>query len=266
MSDLFRVGALLGVLALPVVAVAAENPPPAAASSRYAADEQAARDLLGKAVAYYREEGDKALAVFSRKGPFTVGKGAKVGLLVTEFLPRFGVASTLAYALLALLYLFFARVLWAVWSEVRTPRARSMHPMPGPADATRNRPSGLNDTTPASNRLYSPRRRRSSPEATAHSVTIPRQLAATSPPSGLNAGDGRTSQGPVSWRMVVPARRSTNRKLRPPTASRFSSVGESWPSSAAFHPGSFATVSVNTSARIFDRIYKINRISRMEFC
>ncbi|MEO5724642.1 MAG: hypothetical protein ABIQ39_03230, partial [Ilumatobacteraceae bacterium] len=26
------------------------------------------------------------------------------------------------YALLALLYLFFARVLWAVWSEVRGPR------------------------------------------------------------------------------------------------------------------------------------------------
>lgn len=29
----------------------------------------------------------------------------------------------LKYALLALLYLFFARVLWAVWSEVRHPRA-----------------------------------------------------------------------------------------------------------------------------------------------
>lgn len=29
----------------------------------------------------------------------------------------------LNYALLALLYLFFARVLWAVWSEVRGPRA-----------------------------------------------------------------------------------------------------------------------------------------------
>ena len=30
--------------------------------------------------------------------------------------------SILNYALLALLYLFFARVLWAVWSEVRGPR------------------------------------------------------------------------------------------------------------------------------------------------
>lgn len=73
MSELYRMGFLLGVLALPVVAVAAENPPPAAESSRYAADEQAARDLLAKAVAYYRQEGDQALAVFSRQGPFTVG-------------------------------------------------------------------------------------------------------------------------------------------------------------------------------------------------
>ena len=73
MSDLFRIGVLLGVLALPVVSVAAENPPPATESSRYAADQQAARDLLDKAVTYYRQEGDKALAVFSRKGPFTVG-------------------------------------------------------------------------------------------------------------------------------------------------------------------------------------------------
>jgi pSer/pThr/pTyr-binding forkhead associated (FHA) protein len=33
------------------------------------------------------------------------------------------VLEILNYALLALLYLFFARVLWAVWSEVRGPRA-----------------------------------------------------------------------------------------------------------------------------------------------
>ena len=33
----------------------------------------------------------------------------------------------LKYVLLALLYLFFARVLWAVWSEVRGPRAGSAH-------------------------------------------------------------------------------------------------------------------------------------------
>lgn len=73
MSDLLRVGVLLGVLALPLVSVAAEDPSPATESSRYGGDQQAARDLLDKAVAYYRQEGDKALAVFSRKGPFTVG-------------------------------------------------------------------------------------------------------------------------------------------------------------------------------------------------
>ncbi|SDS10573.1 cache domain-containing protein [Pseudomonas oryzae] len=72
MTDLFRVGALLGVLALPAMVCAAQEPA-AAQASRYAADEQAARALLDKAVAYYREEGDKALAAFSRKGPFTVG-------------------------------------------------------------------------------------------------------------------------------------------------------------------------------------------------
>lgn len=33
----------------------------------------------------------------------------------------------LKYALLALLYLFFARVLWAVWSEVRGPKHNPLH-------------------------------------------------------------------------------------------------------------------------------------------
>ncbi len=35
----------------------------------------------------------------------------------------------LKFALLALLYLFFARVLWAVWSEVRGPRPGAAAPM-----------------------------------------------------------------------------------------------------------------------------------------
>lgn len=35
----------------------------------------------------------------------------------------------LKFALLALLYLFFARVLWAVWSEVRGPRPGAAQPM-----------------------------------------------------------------------------------------------------------------------------------------
>lgn len=38
------------------------------------------------------------------------------------------VLDILKLVLLALLYLFFARVLWAVWSEVRQPDARSVDP------------------------------------------------------------------------------------------------------------------------------------------
>lgn len=38
------------------------------------------------------------------------------------------VLDILKLVLLALLYLFFARVLWAVWSEVRQPDARSIDP------------------------------------------------------------------------------------------------------------------------------------------
>jgi pSer/pThr/pTyr-binding forkhead associated (FHA) protein len=40
------------------------------------------------------------------------------------------VLEILNYALLALLYLFFARVLWAVWSEVRGPRVGHLVPAP----------------------------------------------------------------------------------------------------------------------------------------
>ncbi len=48
----------------------------------------------------------------------------------------------LNYALLALIYLFFARVLWAVWSEVRGPRPGVHKPQPvkaraGVPDATK---------------------------------------------------------------------------------------------------------------------------------
>ena len=41
----------------------------------------------------------------------------------------------LNYALLALLYLFFARVLWAVWSEVRGPRLGVQPPQGSPRAA-----------------------------------------------------------------------------------------------------------------------------------
>jgi len=49
----------------------------------------------------------------------------------------------LNYALLALLYLFFARVLWAVWSEVRGPRLGIQTQQVNPRSATHDA------TTPA---------------------------------------------------------------------------------------------------------------------
>lgn len=53
------------------------------------------------------------------------------------------VLNILKFVLLGLLYLFFARVLWAVWSEVRTPARRPM--VGAPRAMTPNTPSS---TTP----------------------------------------------------------------------------------------------------------------------
>ena len=50
----------------------------------------------------------------------------------------------LNYALLALIYLFFARVLWAVWSEVRGPRPGIQQP------SAQGRARAPDATTPAS--------------------------------------------------------------------------------------------------------------------
>lgn len=61
------------------------------------------------------------------------------------------VLDVLKLALLGLLYLFFARVLWAVWSEVRTPKVR--------ADATAATRARSEDATMAAER---PGRRRRS--------------------------------------------------------------------------------------------------------
>lgn len=57
----------------------------------------------------------------------------------------------LNYALLALLYLFFARVLWAVWSEVRGPRAGTP-----PARVAAGRGAVHDSTLPASRPAKAP--------------------------------------------------------------------------------------------------------------
>jgi FHA domain len=70
----------------------------------------------------------------------------------------------LKYVLLALLYLFFARVLWAVWSEVRGPR---------PGVAGSQAPSGIASTDPT--------------------VAAPSPIASTIPPGkrAVRASKGR---------------------------------------------------------------------------
>jgi pSer/pThr/pTyr-binding forkhead associated (FHA) protein len=67
------------------------------------------------------------------------------------------VLTILKFVLLGLLYLFFARVLWAVWSEVRTPSRRPMvgaprQSSPPPAGQTTpmGRPAAAVDATVAS--------------------------------------------------------------------------------------------------------------------
>ena len=61
--------------------------------------------------------------------------------------------SILNYALLALLYLFFARVLWAVWSEVRGPRLGTASANRAAGDATNpGAPAGRTASAPKAGR------------------------------------------------------------------------------------------------------------------
>ena len=56
----------------------------------------------------------------------------------------------LKYAVLALLYLFFARVLWAVWSEVRAPKpGHGQHGPPGQHGLQHGMPPGLQHGMPS---------------------------------------------------------------------------------------------------------------------
>ena len=57
--------------------------------------------------------------------------------------------NVLNYALLALIYLFFARVLWAVWSEVRGPQLGQRQAQPAG-------PARVGDTTAGSQRPAAP--------------------------------------------------------------------------------------------------------------
>ncbi|MDX9698233.1 MAG: cache domain-containing protein [Rhodocyclaceae bacterium] len=72
MSNFRHVGFLVGALVLSNMSLATEPLKQPVENSRYAMDAYAAKDLLGKAVAFYLQEGDQALPVFSRQGPFIV--------------------------------------------------------------------------------------------------------------------------------------------------------------------------------------------------
>lgn len=79
----------------------------------------------------------------------------------------------LKYSLLALLYLFFARVLWAVWSEVSGPRPGAA---PMPASAKSIAPVDPSPQLPAAPRTFA------TPEAT---------KASGRPPKGKRGNVGR---------------------------------------------------------------------------
>ena len=72
------------------------------------------------------------------------------------------VLDILKLSLLGLLYLFFARVLWAVWSEVRQPaNVRVAEPMPQPAPTPSTGvpvPTGRRETKPSKGRRGTPGR------------------------------------------------------------------------------------------------------------
>ena len=100
----------------------------------------------------------------------------------------------LNYALLALIYLFFARVLWAVWSEVRGPRPGVNNPQPAKGRA------GVPDATTPASRPGAPtpaahnpgRGRRGTPSRL--SVLEPKVRKGSAYPIGSELTVGRGSQ------------------------------------------------------------------------
>lgn len=92
-------------------------------------------------------------------------------------------------ALLALLYLFFARVLWAVWSEVRGPRQRAATSFEAPGDGAAQAvppPSVKPARAPKGKRgrvgrlaVIEPRSRRGATFAISNEVTIGRAPGCT---------------------------------------------------------------------------------------
>jgi len=75
------------------------------------------------------------------------------------------VLNILKFVLLGLLYLFFARVLWAVWSEVRTPRARQVaSPRPAAAAQRQAAPNQVAATIPTARPAPAPAKTKRPPK------------------------------------------------------------------------------------------------------
>ncbi len=104
--------------------------------------------------------------------------------------------SILNYALLALLYLFFGRVLWAVWAEVRGPRAGAAPAMarasaaatataaadptvPTDAATTRPKPPKARKGVPSKLMVLEPKVRKGSSFAIGHEVLLGRADSCT---------------------------------------------------------------------------------------
>lgn len=88
------------------------------------------------------------------------------------------VLNVLKLSLLGLVYLFFARVLWAVWSEVKTPKARPIQHQPvAPQQASRSA------TSPATSPATTPMQRPGTAPATA--------AKGRKPPKGKRGRAGR---------------------------------------------------------------------------
>ncbi len=101
----------------------------------------------------------------------------------------------LKICLLVLLYLFFARVLWAVWSEVRSPGRQAKQPQPQPhaAPPRSGRPSG----SVCPGRSIPPRR---PPGRRRQAQPRPRlQRRARSPPAGARVPRSRPGAAAVTW-------------------------------------------------------------------
>ena len=144
----------------------------------------------------------------------------------------------LKYALLGLLYLFFARVLWAVWSEVRGPRhgkarAATMPVTNQPYGAARPGQLDMTAATPVPSRPVAVRRRRAPARAGGeeggghHSWSSPSRASAAAPAFALGQEItiGRTAgvHDHDPRRLVrLPAARPRLRAARAPPSPRTS--------------------------------------------